>query len=73
MSSAALNTQHYRALALLRRGALVRDRGGWRFGATSVSDSIVNTLIANSKVTHLFPGQSGECVVLLDRSRGVGR
>ncbi|MBR0700146.1 hypothetical protein JQ599_09565 [Bradyrhizobium diazoefficiens] len=73
MSLPVLNTQHYRALALLRRGVLLRDRGEWRFGATKVSDTIVDTLIASRKVTRMFHGQTGECVVLLDRPRGVGR
>jgi hypothetical protein len=71
--SSQLNSQHYRAMALLRRGALVRDGGEWRFGAARVSDTVVDTLIAASKVTRMFPGQRGDCVVLLDRSRGVGR
>lgn len=71
--SPALNTQHYRALALLRRGVLVRLGQEWRFGATSVGDSVVDALIASRKATRLFPGQTGDCVVLLDRSRGAGR
>ncbi|MFT4115455.1 hypothetical protein [Bradyrhizobium sp.] len=71
--SPALNNTHYRALALLRRGVLVRVGGEWRFGATSVGDSVVDTLIASHKVTRMFPGQTGDCIVLLDRSRGAGR
>lgn len=71
--SPTLNKQHYRALALLRRGVLIRDRGQWRFGAVSVGDTVVDALIASNKVTRLFPDQTGDCIVLLDRSRGVGR
>ncbi|UPJ43902.1 hypothetical protein IVB40_07485 [Bradyrhizobium sp. 40] len=73
MSAIAFNTQHYRAMALLRRGVLVRLGDEWRFGATSVGDSVVDALLASRKATRLFPGQTGDCIVLLDRSRGVGR
>jgi hypothetical protein len=68
-----LNRTHSKALAFLRRGALVRLGGQWRFGTTRVGDGVVEVLVAAGKASHLFPGQTGECVILVDRARGMLR
>lgn len=65
MPTSPLNTNDYRAIQLLRRGALVRVGNAWRYGATEVGDSVVDRLKAHGRVTHLFPGGRGECVILL--------
>jgi hypothetical protein len=58
-----LNTDHYRALAILQHSALVRLDGQWRCGLTRVADGVVDVLVAGHLVTHLFPGERGECII----------
>lgn len=70
---APLNATHFRALAILRRGALVRVSGEWRFGGARVGDSVVDRLIAQGRASRLFPNQTGDCVVLIDRSGRMPR
>lgn len=60
----ALNRTDFKALAMLRYGALVRVGGQWRFGTTWIGDSIVDRLKSTGRVSHLFPGQGCECIIL---------
>lgn len=66
-----LNRTDAKALAFLRHSALVRLDGKWRFGGARVGDSVVARLIAAGKAMHLWPGQTGECVILVADARDV--
>lgn len=63
----ALNTEHYRVLAFLKYGALVRSGAAWRFGTARIGSGTVDRLIAVGKASHLFPGEPGECVIARPR------
>lgn len=52
-----------RALAFLKYGALVRDRNGWRFGATTVGDGVVDKLLASGQAVRICRGEPGDCIV----------
>lgn len=57
-------SSNLRALALLRRGPLVRVKGAWRFGTARVGDSVVDRLLASGRAARLWKDERGDCVML---------